>query len=157
MAPRDDEAYASGRREMRRPRGPHLLFGKEDNFWEHGSGPCGPCSEIYYHRGEYGCGARLHRGLRLRPVYGNLERRVHPVQQRRTGHYTELKQKNVDTGMGLERTISVLTGKKSVYRDGRLFTDILAKIGELCGKSTARSEETPAPSASWPTTCAPPP
>ena len=78
----DDEAFDIWNKEVGVPAERIFRFGKEDNFWEHGSGPCGPCSEIYYDRGEkYGCGKPgLHRRLRLRPVYGGLEQRVLPVQ-----------------------------------------------------------------------------
>ena len=80
-------------------------FGKEDNFWEHGSGPCGPCSEIYYDRGaEYGCGkpgctvgCDCDRYVEVwNNVFSQFDNDGH-------GNYTELKQKNIDTGMGLER------------------------------------------------------
>ena len=82
----DDEAWNIWHNEIGIAPERIFRFGKEDNFWEHGSGPCGPCSEIYYDRGEkYGWQARLHRGVRLRPVYRDLEHRVLPVQQRRSG------------------------------------------------------------------------
>ena len=84
----------------------HIVrLGKEDNFWEHGQGPCGPCSEIYFDRGEkYGCGS---------PTCGpgcECDRYVEfwnnvfsQFENDGNGNYTELKQKNIDTGMGLER------------------------------------------------------
>ena len=81
----DDEAFDIWNKEVGIPAERIFRFGKEDNFWEHGSGPCGPCSEIYYDRGR-GVRlrqARLHRGLRLRPVHRDLEQRVLPVRQRR--------------------------------------------------------------------------
>ena len=84
-------------------------FGKEDNFWEHGSGPCGPCSEIYYDRGpEYGCGkpgctvgCDCDRYIEIwNNVFSQFDNDGH-------NNYTELKQKNIDTGMGLERLVPV--------------------------------------------------
>ena len=85
--PADDEAFRIWNEEIGIPAERIFKFGKEDNFWEHGSGPCGPCSEIYYDRGpRVGLRqARLHRGLRLRPVYRGVERGVLPVRQRRGG------------------------------------------------------------------------
>ena len=77
----DDEAYDIWTKEVGIPEDHMVRLGKEDNFWEHGSGPCGPCSEIYYDRGlKYGCGKPdLRRRLRLRPLHGDLEPRVQPV------------------------------------------------------------------------------
>ena len=92
-------------------------FGKEDNFWEHGSGPCGPCSEIYYDRGEkYGCGEP---GCtvgcecdRYMEVWNNVF-----TQFNNDGHgnYTDLIQKNIDTGMGLERLACIVQDVDSMF------------------------------------------
>ena len=92
-------------------------FGKEDNFWEHGSGPCGPCSEIYYDRGEkYGCGKP---GCtvgcecdRYMEIWNNVF-----TQFNNDGHgnYTDLIQKNIDTGMGLERLACVVQDVDSMF------------------------------------------
>ena len=83
----DDEAYDIWTKKVGIAPDHMVRLGKEDNFWEHGSGPCGPCSEIYFDRGpEYGCGkADLRRGLRLRPLYGDLESGVQSVRCRRQG------------------------------------------------------------------------
>ena len=95
-------------------------FGKEDNFWEHGSGPCGPCSEIYYDRGEqYGCGkpgctvgCDCDRYMEVwNVVFSQFDNDGE-------GHYTELKQKNIDTGMGLERLACVCQGRGLPVRRG---------------------------------------
>ena len=77
----DDEAYDIWTKEVGIDPSHMVRFGKEDNFWEHGSGPCGPCSEIYFDRGpEHGCGKPdCKRGLRLRPLCGGLESGVQPV------------------------------------------------------------------------------
>ncbi|MCR4672951.1 MAG: alanine--tRNA ligase [Lachnospiraceae bacterium] len=101
----DDEAFDIWNKEIGIPADRIYRFGKEDNFWEHGSGPCGPCSEVYYDRGEkYGCGKPTC-GVgcdcdRYMEVWNNVF-----TQFDNDGHnnYTELKQKNIDTGMGLER------------------------------------------------------
>ena len=92
-------------------------FGKADNFWEHGSGPCGPCSEIYYDRGEkYGCGSpdctvgcECDRYMEIwNNVFTQFDNDGH-------GHYSELEQKNIDTGMGLERLASVVQDVDSIF------------------------------------------
>ena len=92
-------------------------FGKEDNFWEHGAGPCGPCSEIYYDRGEkYGCGKP---GCtvgcecdRYIEIWNNV---FTQFENDGEGHYETLKQKNIDTGMGLERLATVVQDVDSIF------------------------------------------
>ncbi|MDO4266574.1 MAG: alanine--tRNA ligase [Eubacteriales bacterium] len=92
-------------------------FGKEDNFWEHGEGPCGPCTEIYYDRGEkYGCGkpgctvgCECDRYVEVwNVVFSQFDNDGH-------GHYSDLAQKNIDTGMGLERLAMVVQDEESIY------------------------------------------
>ncbi len=111
-------------------------FGKKDNFWEHGAGPCGPCSEIYYDRGEkYGCGKP---GCtvgcecdRFMEVWNNVF-----SQFDNDGHnnYTELAQKNIDTGMGLERLAVVCQDVNSLF-DVDTVMNITNKVTELTGAS----------------------
>jgi len=109
-------------------------FGKEDNFWEHGAGPCGPCSEIYYDRGEkYGCGKpSCTVGCdcdRYIEVWNNVF-----SQFDNDGHdnYTELKQKNIDTGMGLERLAVVCQGVDSLF-DVDTIMHVTHKVSEMTG------------------------
>ena len=130
----DDEAFAIWRDEIGIPEDRIFRFGKEDNFWEHGSGPCGPCSEIYYDRGpEYGCGKP---GCtvgcdcdRYIEVWNNVF-----SQFDNDGHnnYTELKQKNIDTGMGLERLACVCQNVASLF-DVDTVMNITHKVSELTG------------------------
>ena len=92
-------------------------FGKEDNFWEHGSGPCGPCSEVYYDRGEkYGCGKPdCTVGCdcdRYMEIWNDVFTQFDNDGE---GHYSELEQKNIDTGMGLERLASVVQDVDSIF------------------------------------------
>ena len=113
----DDEAFDIWNKEIGIPKDRIFKFGKEDNFWEHGAGPCGPCSEIYYDRGEkYGCGKP---GCtvgcdcdRYMEIWNNVF-----TQFDNDGHnnYTELVQKNIDTGMGLERLASVVQDVDSIF------------------------------------------
>ena len=117
-------------------------FGKEDNFWEHGSGPCGPCSEIYYDRGEeYGCGKPdCTVGCdcdRYMEVWNNVF-----SQFDNDGHnnYTELKQKNIDTGMGLERLAVVCQGVNSLFEVDTVM-NITKKVSELTGAYYGKSEK----------------
>ncbi len=113
----DDEAYDIWNKKIGIPKEKIFRFGKEDNFWEHGAGPCGPCSEIYYDRGEkYGCGKPTCTvGCdcdRYIEVWNNVF-----TQFDNDGHnnYTELKQKNIDTGMGLERLAVVVQDVDSLF------------------------------------------
>ena len=101
----DDEAFDIWNKEIGIPAERIYKFGKEDNFWEHGAGPCGPCSEIYYDRGEkYGCGKpTCAPGCdcdRYMEVWNDV---FTQFENDGNGNYTTLKQKNIDTGMGLER------------------------------------------------------
>ena len=130
----DDEAWNIWHDEIGIPAEKIFRFGKEDNFWEHGSGPCGPCSEIYYDRGpEYGCGKP---GCtvgcdcdRYIEVWNNVF-----SQFDNDGHnnYTELKQKNIDTGMGLERLACVCQNVDSLF-DVDTVMNITNKVSELTG------------------------
>ncbi|MDY5647756.1 MAG: alanine--tRNA ligase, partial [Lachnospiraceae bacterium] len=113
----DDEAFDIWNKKIGIPADRIFRFGKEDNFWEHGAGPCGPCSEIYYDRGEkYGCGkpgctvgCDCDRYMEVwNNVFTQFENDGH-------NHYTELKQKNIDTGMGLERLAVVVQDVDSIF------------------------------------------
>ena len=113
----DDEAYDIWTKEIGVDPSHMVRLGKEDNFWEHGSGPCGPCSEIYFDRGEkYGCGKPdCGPGCecdRYVEVWNNVF-----SQFNNDGHnnYTDLAQKNIDTGMGLERLACVMQGVDNLF------------------------------------------
>jgi len=113
----DDEAFDIWNKEMGIPAERIFKFGKEDNFWEHGSGPCGPCSEIYYDRGEkYGCGKPDCKvGCdcdRYMEIWNNV---FTQFDNDGNGNYEELDQKNIDTGMGLERLASVVQDVDSIF------------------------------------------
>ena len=113
----DQEAYDLWHDMIGIPSERIFKFGKEDNFWEHGSGPCGPCSEIYYDRGEkYGCGKPTCTvGCdcdRYMEVWNNV---FTQFDNDGKGNYTELVQKNIDTGMGLERLAVVCQDVESIF------------------------------------------
>ena len=140
--PADDEAYRIWNEEIGVPKDHIFKFGKEDNFWEHGSGPCGPCSEIYYDRGEkYGCGKP---GCtvgcdcdRYMEVWNVVFSQFNNDGQ---GHYTELVQKNIDTGMGLERLAVVCQDVDSLF-DVDTVMNITNKVTEITGASYGQSHE----------------
>ncbi len=113
----DEEAFRIWTEKIGVPAERITRLGKEDNFWEHGSGPCGPCSEIYFDRGEkYGCGSKDCRpGCdcdRYMEIWNNVFSQFNNDGK---GNYTELKQKNIDTGMGLERLACVLQGVNNMF------------------------------------------
>ena len=113
----DQEAFDIWNKEMGIAPERIFKFGKADNFWEHGSGPCGPCSEIYYDRGEkYGCGSPdCTVGCdcdRFMEVWNNV---FTQFDNDGKGNYEELEQKNIDTGMGLERLASVVQDVDSIF------------------------------------------
>ena len=130
----DDEAFDIWNKEVGVPADRIFRFGKSDNFWEHGSGPCGPCSEIYYDRGEkYGCGKPdCTVGCdcdRYMEVWNNVFSQFNNDGQ---GNYTELAQKNIDTGMGLERLAVVCQDVDSLF-DVDTVMNITNKVTELTG------------------------
>ena len=131
----DDEAFAIWQNEIGIAPERIFRFGKEDNFWEHGSGPCGPCSEIYYDRGEkYGCGkpgctvgCDCDRYMEVwNNVFSQFDNDGH-------GNYSELKQKNIDTGMGLERLAVVVQDVDSIF-DVDTIRALRDRVCELAGK-----------------------
>ena len=140
--PADDEAFRIWNEEIGVPADHIFKFGKEDNFWEHGSGPCGPCSEIYYDRGEkYGCGKP---GCtvgcdcdRYMEVWNVVFSQFNNDGQ---GHYTELVQKNIDTGMGLERLAVVCQDVDSLF-DVDTVMNITNKVTEITGASYGQSKD----------------
>ena len=138
----DDEAFDIWNKEVGIPAERIFRFGKEDNFWEHGSGPCGPCSEIYYDRGpEYGfgkpgctVGCDCDRYIEIwNNVFSQFDNDGH-------GHYTELKQKNIDTGMGLERLACVCQNVDSLF-DVDTVMNITHKVSELTGAHYGETEK----------------
>lgn len=129
----DDEAYTMWQKYV--PTERIVKLGKADNFWEHGSGPCGPCSEIYFDRGEkYGCGSPDCRpGCecdRYMEIWNNV---FSQFDNDGKGNYTELVQKNIDTGMGLERLACVMQGVDNLFEVDTV-RKILDTVCGLCGK-----------------------
>ena len=138
----DDEAFDIWNKEIGIPKERIFRFGKEDNFWEHGSGPCGPCSEIYYDRGEkYGCGkpgctvgCECDRYIEIwNNVFSQFDNDGH-------NNYTELKQKNIDTGMGLERLAVVCQDVNSLF-DVDTVMNITNKVSQITGAFYGQSEK----------------
>ena len=139
----DEEAFKIWNEEIGVPAERIFRFGREDNFWEHGAGPCGPCSEIYYDRGEkYGCGkpdctvgCECDRYIEVwNNVFSQFENDGH-------GNYTELAQKNIDTGMGLERLAVVVQDVDSLFT---IDTNkaLLDWVCQLAGKEYQKDYET---------------
>lgn len=138
----DDEAFEIWNKEVGVPAERITRFYRDpetgacDNFWEHGAGPCGPCSEIYYDRGEkYGCGSPDCKvGCecdRFMEVWNNVFTQFNGDGK---GGYEELEQKNIDTGMGLERLAVVMQDVDSVF-DIDTMKAIRDKVCALCGKT----------------------
>lgn len=137
----DEEAFEIWNKEMGIPAERIFRFGKADNFWEHGAGPCGPCSEIYYDRGEeYGCGSPdCTVGCecdRYMEIWNNV---FTQFENDGEGHYTELVQKNIDTGMGLERLASVVQDVDSIFDVDTLCT-LRNKVCELAHTEYKKDE-----------------
>ncbi|MBQ8913412.1 MAG: alanine--tRNA ligase [Lachnospiraceae bacterium] len=138
----DDEAFDIWNKEVGIPADRIYKFGKEDNFWEHGAGPCGPCSEIYYDRGEkYGCGKPdCHVGCdcdRYMEVWNNV---FTQFENDGKGNYTLLENKNIDTGMGLERLAVVVQDVDSIF-DVDTIKALRDKVCEMAHVSYKENEK----------------
>jgi len=132
----DDEAYALWRDVIGVPEERIVKLGKADNFWEHGTGPCGPCSEIYFDRGEkYGCGSPdCKPGCecdRYMEIWNNVFSQFNNMGD---GTYTELEHKNIDTGMGLERLACVMQGVDNMFEVDTV-RKILDTVCAISGKT----------------------
>lgn len=132
----DEEAFQIWNEKMQIPANRIFRFDKADNFWEHGAGPCGPCSEIYYDRGEkYGCGTKdCTVGCecdRYIEVWNNV---FTQFESDGKGNYAELKQKNIDTGMGLERLATVVQDVSSIFAIDTVKA-LLDRVCEIAGVS----------------------
>lgn len=131
----DEEAFEIWNKEIGIAPERIFRFGKEDNFWEHGSGPCGPCSEVYFDRGEqYGCGkpdctvgCECDRYIE---IWNNV---FTQFDNDGKGNYTELEQKNIDTGMGLERLAAVVQDVESIF-DVDTIRALRNRVCEISGK-----------------------
>ena len=139
----DDVAYAIWRDKIGVPESHIVRLGKEDNFWEHGTGPCGPCSEIYFDRGEkYGCGSPdCKPGCdcdRYMEIWNNVFSQFNNMGD---GTYTELEHKNIDTGMGLERLACVMQGVDNMFEVDTI-RNILNKVCEMSGKEYGKDDNT---------------
>ncbi len=139
----DDEAFEIWNKKMNISADRIFKFGKEDNFWEHGSGPCGPCSEIYYDRGEkYGCGKPdCTVGCecdRYMEIWNNV---FTQFDNDGKGHYEELEQKNIDTGMGLERLASVVQDVDSIF-DVDTIKELRTHVSTLAGVPYGEGNQT---------------
>lgn len=139
----DDEAWEIWNKEIGIAPERIFRFGKEDNFWEHGSGPCGPCSEVYYDRGEkYGCGkpdctvgCECDRYMEIwNNVFTQFDNDGH-------NHYTELEQKNIDTGMGLERLACIVQDVDSMFDVDTLHA-LREHVCKLAGAEYGKDEDT---------------
>ena len=138
----DDEAFKIWNEDMKIPAERIFKFGKEDNFWEHGSGPCGPCTEIYYDRGEkYGCGkpdckvgCDCDRYMEVwNVVFSQFDNDGH-------GHYSDLIQKNIDTGMGLERLAVAVQDVDSIF-DVDTLRSLREEVCDMAGKKYHDSDK----------------
>ncbi|MBD5522531.1 MAG: alanine--tRNA ligase [Lachnospiraceae bacterium] len=139
----DDEAFEIWNKDIGIAPERIYRFGKEDNFWEHGSGPCGPCSEVYYDRGEkYGCGKPdCTVGCdcdRYMEIWNNV---FTQFDNDGKGNYTELAQKNIDTGMGLERLASVVQDVDSIF-DVDTVLALRTKVCEIANVSYKEDYDT---------------
>lgn len=138
----DDEAYKIWTEEVGVDPSHMVRLGKEDNFWEHGSGPCGPCSEIYFDRGpEKGCGSPdCHVGCECDRYVEVWNLVFTQFESDGKGNYTPLDHPNIDTGMGLERLACVMQGVDNLFLVDTI-QNIMKKISEITGVSYGEDDE----------------
>ena len=139
----DDEAWEIWNKDIGIPAERIFRFGKEDNFWEHGSGPCGPCSEVYYDRGpEFGCGKPdCTVGCdcdRYMEIWNNV---FTQFDNDGNNNYTELEQKNIDTGMGLERLACIVQDVESMF-DVDTIKELREHVSRLANAEYGKDYET---------------
>ncbi|MBQ7860404.1 MAG: alanine--tRNA ligase, partial [Faecalibacterium sp.] len=139
----DDEAYDIWTKKVGIPADHMVRFGKEDNFWEHGSGPCGPCSEFYFDRGvEYGCGKPDCKvGCdcdRFMEIWNLVFTQFDSDGK---GTYTRLDKPNIDTGMGLERLACVMQGVGNLFEVDTVQA-VLKHVEQISGKTYKQDEKT---------------
>ncbi|MCL2611192.1 MAG: alanine--tRNA ligase [Defluviitaleaceae bacterium] len=139
----EDEETSKIWEELGVPKEHIVRLGKEDNFWEVGTGPCGPCSELYYDRGEkYGCGSEsCAPGCECDRFLEFWNLVFTQFNKEEDGSYTELSSKNIDTGMGLERMAVIMQNVSSIF-DVDTMQNIISEIEKLSGKKYGVSEET---------------
>ncbi len=138
----DEDAYRIWTEEVKVNPSHIVRLSKKDNFWEHGQGPCGPCSELYFDRGEkYGChkpgckpGCDCDRYME---VWNNVFSEFYNDGK---GNYTELEQKNIDTGMGLERLACVMQGVDNLFEVDTI-RNIMQKVSDISGVPYHRDEK----------------
>lgn len=138
----DDEAFDIWTKEVGVDPSRVSRFGREDNFWEHGSLPCGPCSEIYFDRGEeYGCGksdCKVGCDCDRYVEFWNLV--FQQFDSDGKGNYTPLKKPNIDTGMGLERLACILQGVENLFEVDTI-RNIMAHISRIANVQYGASEK----------------
>ena len=138
----DDEAYSIWEKEVLVPKDHIVRLGKEDNFWEIGSGPCGPCSELYFDRGEeHGCGkASCSVGCECDRYIEFWNLVFSQYDNKGNGQYEDLKQKNIDTGMGLERLACIFQGVDNLFEVDTV-KKILEKVCDMAGVEYKKGKE----------------
>ena len=138
----DDEAYDIWTKEIGIAPDHMVRFGKEDNFWEHGSGPCGPCSELYFDRGEkYGCGSpdcKVGCDCDRFVEFWNLV--FTQFDNDGNGNYSKLKSCNIDTGMGLERLACIMQGVDNLFEVDTV-QNIMKHVIDLSGVKYHENEK----------------
>ena len=138
----DEEAYEIWANKIGVDPAHIVRLGKADNFWEHGTGPCGPCSEIYFDRGlKYGCGSPdCKPGCdcdRFMEIWNNVFSQFNNMGD---GTYEELAQKNIDTGMGLERLACVMQGVDNMFEVDSI-RKVLDNVCAIAGKTYGEDKE----------------